>query len=39
MAQHRHTTNAFLEGLYSVFSAVRRKARGFRSTENPITML
>lgn len=35
----RRTTNAFLEGLSSVFSAVKRKARGFRSTENLITML
>jgi len=35
----RRTTNAFLEGLNSVFSAVKRKARGFRSTENLITML
>lgn len=33
------TTNAFMEGLNSVFSAVKRKARGFRSTENLITML
>ena len=33
------TTNAFLEGLNSVFSAVKRKARGFRSTENLISML
>lgn len=33
------TTNAFLEGLNSVFSAVKRKARGFRSTDNLITML
>ncbi len=33
------TTNAFLEGLNSVFSAVKRKARGFRSTKNLITML
>jgi len=33
------TTNAFLEGLNSVFSAVKRKARGFRSTHNLITML
>jgi transposase len=32
-------TNAFLEGLNSVFSAVKRKARGFRSTQNLITML
>jgi transposase len=35
---HR-TTNAFMEGLNSVFSAVKRKARGFRSTENLIAML
>ena len=35
----RKTTNAFLEGLNSVFSAVKRKARGFRSTHNLITML
>lgn len=35
----RKTTNAFLEGLNSVFSAVKRKARGYRSTENLITML
>jgi transposase len=35
----RRTTNAFLEGLNSVFSAVKRKARGFRSTDNLITML
>lgn len=35
----RRTTNAFLDGLNSVFSAVKRKARGFRSTENLITML
>lgn len=33
------TTNAFLKGLNSVFSAVKRRARGFRSTENRITML
>ena len=33
------TTNAFLEGLNSVFSAVKRKARGFRSTHTLITML
>jgi len=32
-------TNAFMEGLNSVFSAVVRKARGFRSTDNLITML
>ena len=35
----RGTTNAFLEGLNSVFSAVKRKARGFRSSDNLITML
>jgi transposase len=34
-----HITNAFMEGLNSVFSAVVRKARGFRSTDNLITML
>jgi len=33
------TTDAFMEGLNSVFSAVKRKARGFRSNENLITML
>lgn len=32
-------TNAFMEGLNSVFSAVRRKARGYRSIRNMITML
>lgn len=32
-------TNAFMEGLNSVFSAVRRKARGYRSIENMIAML
>jgi len=32
-------TNAFMEGLNSVFSAVKRKARGFRSTVYLITML
>jgi transposase len=35
---HR-TTNAFMEGLMSVFSAVKRKARGFRSTDNLIAMI
>ena len=39
-----HWTNnwlstAFLEGLNSVFSAVKRKARGYRSVEYMITML
>jgi transposase len=33
------TTNTFLEALNSVFSAVKRKARGFRSTDNLIAML
>ena len=32
-------TNAFMEGLNSVFSAVKRKARGFRSNQNLICML
>lgn len=32
-------TNAFMEGLISVFSAVKRKARGYRSNRNLITML
>lgn len=32
-------TNAFMEGLNSVFSAVKRKARGYRSPEYLITML
>ena len=32
-------TNAFMEGLNSVFSAVKRKARGYRSNKNLITML
>ncbi len=36
---HNRTTNAFMEGLMSVFSAVKRKARGYRSTHNLITML
>ena len=35
----RRTTNAFLEALNSVFSAVKRKARGFRSTATLIAML
>jgi transposase len=34
-----HITNAFMEGLNSVFSAVKRKARGFRSIQNLIIML
>jgi transposase len=32
-------TNAFMEGIISVFSAVKRKARGFRSPVYLITML
>ncbi len=32
------TTNAFIQALNSVFSAVKRKARGFRSTDNFIAM-
>ncbi len=32
-------TNAFMEGLNSVFSATKRKARGYRSTTHMITML
>jgi len=36
--QHGLTT-AFLEGLNSLFSATKRKARGYRSTEYQIAML
>jgi transposase len=32
-------TNAFMEGLNSVFSATKRRARGYRSTPHLITML
>ena len=32
-------TSAFMEGLNDVFSATKRKARGYRSTTHPITML
>ena len=32
-------TNAFMEGLNSVFSATKRKARGYRSTTHLIAML
>ena len=35
----RGLTNAFMEGLNSVFSATKRKARGYRSTTYLITML
>ena len=34
-----HVTNAYMEALNSVFSATKRKARGYRTTENLITML
>jgi transposase len=33
------TTNAIMEGINSVFSAVKRRARGFRSEDNFIAML
>ena len=36
--QHR-LTNAYMEGLNSVFSATKRKARGYRKTEYLLTML
>jgi transposase len=36
--KHR-ITNAFMEGLNSVFSAVKRRSRGFRSMEYLTTML
>jgi transposase len=32
-------TNAFMEGLNSVFSGTQRRARGYRSTTHLITML
>ena len=32
-------TNAFMEGLNSVFSATKRKARGYRSTTHLMAML
>jgi transposase len=32
-------TNAFMEGLNSVFQAAKRKARGYRSSEYLITRL
>jgi transposase len=35
----RGLTNAFMEGLNSVFSATKRKARGYRSTLHLVTML
>ena len=40
LARWRHgTSNALLEGLNSVFSAVKRRARGFRNTEYMKNML
>ena len=36
---HGHITNAFMEGLNSVFSAVKRRARGYRTIRNIIAML
>ena len=40
LAHWRHkTANAFLEALNNLFSAVKRKARGFRSSDNLIAML
>ena len=35
---HSRITNAFMEGINSVFSAVKRKARGSRSNKNRIIM-
>jgi transposase len=32
-------TNAFMEGLNSVFSATKRRARGYRSPTHLVTML
>lgn len=40
MAHWKHRlTNAYMEGLNSVFSATKRKARGYRKTEYLLTML
>lgn len=36
--EHR-ITNAYMEGLNSVFSATKRKARGYRTTQKLLTML
>ena len=38
-ALSKYITNAFMEGLNSVFSATKRKARGYRSGPYLITML
>ena len=35
---HSRITNAFMKGINSVFSAVKRKARGSRSNKNRIIM-
>jgi transposase len=35
----KRTTNAYLEAVNSVFSAVKRRARGFRSVDNLLAML
>jgi len=34
-----HLTNAFMEGLNSVFSAVKRRARGYRTVRNIVAVL
>ena len=40
MAHWTHkVTNAYMEALNSVFSATKRKARGYRTIENLLTML
>ena len=36
---NRRTTNAYMEALSSVFSAVKRKARGYRTPRYQIAML
>jgi len=36
--KHR-VTNAYMEGLNSVFSATKRKARGYRTVDYLLTML
>ena len=35
----RGLTTAFMEGLNSLFSPTKRKARGYRTTKNLLTML
>ena len=34
-----HLTNAYMEALNSVFSATKRKARGYRTTQYLLTIL